>query len=460
MNPSVKYFSQEFEAHRDNIFDDFFNYLRFPSISTSSQHKQDILDCANFVQNYLQDMHFEVQRWETLGHPCIFAQNLNAGDNAPTLLIYLHYDVQPVDPLELWETPPFEPTLKNGKIYARGASDNKGQAFFTLSALKAIYKKHQKYPLNLKIIIEGEEEVGSSHLYPLLEEKKQYLNADYLAVVDVDIPSEDNPTANLGCRGIYTCELHLKGSASDLHSGLYGGVVYNPLRALSEIFAKMYDQDGRVTIPGFYDHLYELSEEEKKDFFLSFDQKAFEKEHQTLANGGEHAFSPLERMGLRPTFEINGIWGGYIHEGFKTVIPSLACAKVSMRLIPNQDPQKIADLFAAHIQSLVPPGLTLKIIPESLPARALWCDFNSEVVKAAQWAFEQVTQKPCKKYIGGGSLPIASALEKASGAQSILLGTALGTDKIHAPNEHFSVSCFKMGYLMITQFVERLSTSN
>lgn len=456
MNPSLNHYSQKYEENKKDILDDFFTYLRFKSISTQKEFHQEALSCAHWLSSYLEKLNLEVSFWETPTLPTLFAQNLDAGEDKPTVLIYLHYDVQPVDPLDLWESKPFEPTIRNGNIYARGACDNKGQAFYTITALKYILEKHKKYPVNLKIIVEGEEECGSFGLNSIIEEKSDELKADYLLIVDVDIPNEDSPTVNLGCRGICTSEVTLKGTNTDLHSGLYGGVVKNPLMTLCEMFSKFHDSKGKVKIPGFYDNVRKLSKAEKKDLYLELDEDEFKKTHGVNPTGGEKNYKPLERMGLRPTFEINGIWGGYTEPGFKTVIPSLAHAKVSMRLIPDQDPQYILEQFTTYIHSLVPEDLELTLKTDHKPAPAIWSDFNSKIVDASMWAFSEVFEKPCKKYMGGGSLPIANTLEKASQAQSIGLGVAISTDQIHAPNEHFSIERFKKGFLVITQLLEKL----
>ena len=456
MSHSLNYYQGQYAENEKEILDDFFTYLRFESISTQKEFHGEAIKCAHWLSSYLKKMDLDVSLWETPSLPTLFATNLKAGPDKPTILIYLHYDVQPVDPLDLWDTKPFEPTVLDDNVYARGACDNKGQAFYTLTALKYILQKHKKYPVNLKIIIEGEEECGSAGLNSIIKEKTEELKADYLLIVDVDIPNEDSPTVNLGCRGICTAELTLKGTHTDLHSGLYGGVVKNPLTALCEIFAKFHDNKGRVTIPGFYEGVRKLSSSEKNDLYLELDENEFKKTHGVLPTGGEKAFLPLERMGLRPTFEINGLWGGYMDPGFKTVIPSLAHAKVSMRLVPDQDPYYVLEQFTTYIHSLVPDDLELILKTDHEPAPAIWCDFDSKIVDASMWAFTEVFQKPCKKYIGGGSLPIASTLQKASKAQSLCLGLAISTDQIHAPNEHFSLERFKKGFLILTQLIEKL----
>lgn len=458
MNPLIDHYTKYFEQNKKKFLKDFFTYLSFESISTQKDHYKDSINCAKWLKDYLEKINLNVDLWETATLPTLFASNLKAGSDAPTVLIYLHYDVQPVDPIELWDSPPFKPEVRDGNIYARGACDNKGQAFYTLCALKAVLEKMGSYPVNLKLVIEGEEECGSAGFLSILEEKKSDLKADYLLIVDVDIPSMEHPTVNLGCRGICTTELTLKGSNTDLHSGLYGGVVTNPINALCEILAQFHDSKGRVQVPGFYDSVKKISNAEKKDLFLDLNEEDFHKTHGCLPNGGEKGYAPLERMGLRPTFDINGIWGGYMEPGFKTVIPSTAHAKVSMRLVPNQDPYHILESFTTYVHSLVPEGLTLTLSTEHEPAGALWCNFDSKIVQVSMEAMTEVFNIPCKKYIGGGSLPIALKLQQASEADAIGLGLSLSTDQIHAPNEHFSIDRFEKGFLLLSLLFEKLKT--
>ena len=459
MNPSLESYSESFDQNKDKHLESFFEYLRFKTISAQEKYAPEIKSCVSWLKSHLENIGLSIDIWDTKRHPCILAQNLNAGKDKPTVLIYLHYDVQPVDPLELWDTPPFEPTIVEDNIFARGACDNKGQAFYTLTALKALYEKEGAYPVNLKILFEGEEEVGSKSLQEYLKEKKEEVRADYVLIVDSDIPEENSPAVTVGIRGITTAEITLQGPNSDLHSGLYGGIVYNPIQGLCKILSQFHDSEGRVTIPEFYDQVQELSKEEKEDLYLDFDEKAFESELDTKPVGGEKGYSPLERSGLRPTFEINGIWGGYIEEGFKTVIPSKAHAKVSMRLVSDQDPEKVNQLFEKHLRALVPEGFKLTIETSHAPAPPFMADFHSKLMEAAQWAYSEVFEKPCKKFAGGGSLPVALELKKASGGEVVALGVALSSDKIHAPNEHFSISRLKKGYLVITQLIERLGNS-
>jgi acetylornithine deacetylase/succinyl-diaminopimelate desuccinylase-like protein len=453
----LKYFKDLIEEREGEILSDFFTFLRFQSISTLKEYLPEIQNCAHWVEAYLKTIGFKTEIWETSHHPVVYAENLKAGPTKPTLLFYQHYDVQPVDPLDLWDSPPFEPTQKGDTVFARGASDNKGQAFYVFTALKLLMEKEGEFPLNIKLVVEGEEETGSQGLIGILHSHKLKLKADYLTLIDVDIPNIDTPALNLATRGIITYTLEVTGSNTDLHSGIHGGLVYNPLRALSEAFAKMYDNKGEVTIPHFYEDLIELSEDQKKELYIDFDSEEYEREYQAKANGGEHRFSPLERTGQRPTFEINGIWGGYNGPGFKTVIPAKAFAKVSIRLAANQNADKIDRSFKKHIPTLFPPGIKLSIIPESNPAGPFFCPFNSKIVKAASKAYETVFNKPCKRIMGGGSLPIASLLREISESETLEFGLGLSSDKIHAPNEHFSISRIKKGALIVIEFIKNLA---
>jgi len=312
MKKLIDLLSQEKEAW----LADFYTFLRFASVSTDPEYKESLLECGRWVADFLKKIGFEVQLWETSGHPALFATNLQAGSGKPTLLIYHHYDVQPVDPIELWHTPPFEPTLKGNEIYARGAQDNKGQCFYTLMALKYWFQLHGKLPINIKLIIEGEEETGSQGLASILESKQQELKADYLAIVDLGIPASTQPTVSLGIRGIVTMDVIAEGPKTDLHSGLYGGVAPNPIHALTTLFAGIRDAKGRITIPGFYDAVELLSDEEKKQISLDFDEAEFNAFTGTVPSGGERDFKVLERSWLRPTFEINGIQGGLYRTRF------------------------------------------------------------------------------------------------------------------------------------------------
>lgn len=437
--------------------EDYFNFLKFKSISSEAEYKKDILDCVHWLKNYLDKIDLKTELWESAGHPVLFASYLKAGPEKPTLLIYNHYDVQPVDPLELWTSPPFEPTIKEGEVYARGAQDNKGQCFYVVQALKHLIEKNGTLPINIKLCIEGEEECGSANLPGVLKTHKEQLQADYLAIVDLGIPASDTPAITLGIRGLTTMDVEVEGSNIDLHSGSHGGIVYNPIHALVEILAKVRDPfTGRIFIPGFYDEAIALTEEEKQQINLKFDEKNYLKTFGASASGGEKEFPPLERNWLRPTLEINGIHGGYCGTGFKTVIPAKAHAKISCRLVPGQDPEKMAERVAEFIKRQAPEGITVRVTTHIGGGKAARSKVSSKIVQVFAQAFSDVFGKPCEYIYSGATIPIVNDLVQASGAEVVMLGLGLATDCIHAPNEHFGVDRLKKGASIIANAIERL----
>lgn len=436
------------------VLEEYFSFLRFKSVSTDPQYKQEVLACADWLSHYLQEMGFTVERWETSGHPTLFASHLKAGPNQPTLLLYNHYDVQPVDPIEEWLSPPFEPTVRNGEVFARGAQDNKGQCFYTLQGLK----KSSQLPINIKLCIEGEEECGSAGLSRLLQqpEKRQKLKADYLAIVDMGIPDMKTPAVTLGVRGIVTMELVVQGSKGDLHSGSHGGIVFNPVHALVQLLASVRNSEGKITIPGFYDDITPLNPEEKGAITFDFDQAQYEKMFEASPTGGEKEYSPLERAGLRPTFEINGIAGGYAGAGFKTVLPAKAIAKISCRLVPDQDPQKMATIVKKFLENAAPKGVQVSVKILEGKGKAIRANPSSKLVKAFSQAYQELFKKPCQCILDGGSIPIVTQLAEASGGEVILLGLGLPDDNIHAPNEHFGIDRIEMGTELLARTIELL----
>lgn len=444
-----------FETEKTKILEDYFSFLRFKSVSTEANYQQDILKCANWLEDFLKNCQFDVQRWETKGHPVIFGQHCHAGPEQPTLLIYNHYDVQPVDPLELWLSDPFEPEIKQDKVYARGAQDNKGQCLYTLWALRAILEKQQKLPINVKICIEGEEECGSYGLAEILKDKKDLLKADYLAIVDLGIQAPNQPSLSLGIRGIVSLDVILKDAKMDLHSGCHGGILYNPNHALVEMLATLRDAKGRIQVDGFYEDMEELSEDELRSIDFHFDAIAYEKRFGAKAIGGEKELKTLESNWLRPTLEINGIGGGYTGKGFKTVIPCQAIAKISCRLAKGQNPEKIANLVKKHLEKQVPNSMTLKVHIHK-GGRALQTSPKSPLIQAASLAYEKVFLKKCHFNLEGASIPIASALAHTSGAEVLLMGLGLEDDHIHAPNERFSIQRLKQGFAIVSSLLEGL----
>lgn len=447
-----KYFSE----HEKEIYDDYSTFLKFQSISTDKAYQKEVENCANWLKDKLTSIGLEAELWGTSGHPTIFAQNLSAGPTKPTLLIYNHYDVQPVDPLDLWNTPPFEPTMVDGNVYARGAQDNKGQCMYVFQALKALMHENGSFPINIKWIIEGEEECGSEGLAGILKSKKEQLAADYLAIADVGIAAIDKPSVTLGIRGIITMDVEVIGSNTDLHSGTHGGRAYNPLHALAEIVAKLRDSDGHITVPGFYDDVDELTDEERGQVDFTFDPQEYHNTFALKATGGEKHFAPLERSTVRPTLEVNGLSGGYSGAGFKTVIPAVAQAKISCRLVPRQDPKDIGKKVARFIESLSPEGVSVKVTLHEGGGGALRASPDSTIVKAFAEGYSAVFDKPCGFTYEGGSIPIVTELARACGGDVVLMGMALDSDQIHAPNEHFGWDRFQKGFLVFTQTISIL----
>jgi acetylornithine deacetylase/succinyl-diaminopimelate desuccinylase-like protein len=447
---------EHFKFEEKQALKDYFTFLGFQSISSEPSYKGHVEACAAWLMQYLQKMGFDTQLWPTSGHPVIFASNLKAGPEKPTLLIYNHYDVQPVDPLNEWLSPPFEPTVKEGQVYARGAQDNKGQCFYTLLALKALLGRDKELPVNIKLCIEGEEECGSQGLSKILSQKKKELKADYLAIVDVGLHEPTVPAVTLGVRGIVTMDVEVQGTNTDLHSGSHGGLAYNPIHALIEILAKTHNQEGQVAIPGFYDDVVTVSSKERSQLALEFDEKKYISIFGAPPTGGEKAYSPSERAWLRPTLEVNGIHGGYSGAGFKTVIPAKASAKVSCRLVPNQEPQKIAKLVAQFIESQAPKGIQVKVHIHPGGGKAVRANPQSEIVQAFAKAYSEVFQAPCEFIFEGGSIPVVTELAQASGSEVVLVGLGLADDKIHAPNEHFGLDRIEKGFLVIARTLELL----
>lgn len=447
-----------YSKQQQEALEDYLTFLRFQSVSTDPHYKGQVLACADWLSGYLKNLGFHVERWETSGHPTLFASHLEAGPDQPTLLLYNHYDVQPVDPLDEWVSPPFEPTIRDGQVYARGAEDNKGQCFYVLQALKLLLKRDQRFPINIKLCIEGEEECGSVGLSKLLQQRKrcEQLKADYLAIVDMGMHEAQSPAVTLGVRGLVAMEVHVQGSKGDLHSGSHGGIVFNPLHALVEMLARLRDSNGKITVPGFYDDIVPMNAEEKAAIDLEFDASRYEMMFGAQATGGEKGFPPFERAWLRPTIEINGIVGGYGGPGFKTVIPAKALAKVSCRLVPNQDPQKVGKLVARFLEESAPKGVKVSVNILEGRGRAIRANPSSPLVEAFAQAYEELFQKPCKRIQDGGSIPIVTNLAEACGGEVILMGFGLPDDQIHAPNEHFGIDRIEKGCLVIARTIELL----
>lgn len=448
---------QWIDTNRPVWMEEFMTFLRFPSISSEMQFNPAMKECADWLMRYLKNLDFKIELWPTKGHPVIYASNNEAGPDKPTLLIYNHYDVQPVDPLEQWQTPPFQPELRKGEIYARGAQDNKGQCFYTLQSLKMIRELTGSFPINIKLCIEGEEEIGSTGLAAILMQKKEALQADYLAIVDLGIQNAARPALTLGIRGIVTLDVEVQGSSTDLHSGSHGGIVPNPIHALVKLLASLRDDRGEITIAGFYDEVNTISLQERSAVSFDFDVDEYYQQTGAAPTGGEMSYAVLERAWLRPTLEINGICGGYTGTGFKTVIPAKAMAKISCRLVPDQQPAEIGKKIADYLNKNAPLGIEVKVDVHSGQGKAVRVSPHAKVVKAFSLAFEEVFKVKCTYIYEGASIPIAAELAAVSGGETILLGLGLTTDQIHAPNEHFGVDRLEKGILIMARALMLLS---
>ncbi len=454
---SVRTLLEAFDADHEGLQEEFFEFLRLQSVSSEPGYRAQVRACADWVSDFLEDAGLKVELWETSGYPVIFATWLEAGPDKPTVLIYNHYDVQPVDPIELWHSDPFEPTIRDGEVYARGAEDNKGQCFYVMSAIRELLRRDGKLPVNVKICIEGEEETGSTGLAGILEKHRSELAADYLFVVDLGIHAPESPALTLGVRGIATMSVEMVGSSSDLHSGTHGGIVYNPNRAMVELLAKLYDDEGRITVPGFYAEVANPTSDELAQLDFHFDEAEYEAMFGAKAVGGETQYSALQSAWIRPTLEINGIGGGYTGEGFKTVIPARTIAKLSVRLVPNQDPMKIAAAVEKFLKANTPAGMELRVEINPGVGKAVRSSPNSKAVVAAAAVYSAVFEKPCQFILSGGSIPIVPGLAEAADAEVVMMGYGLPDDNIHAPNEHFGMDRVRRGFATMGAILEQLA---
>jgi len=445
------------DKNRQRMLDELCDLLRIPSVSADPTFDGDVKRCAAAVASSLQQAGASnVEVMETPGHPIVFGQ-YHVSDEAPTVLVYGHYDVQPPDPIDLWDNPAFDPIIKTtpkhpeGAIFARGACDDKGQMFMHVKALESM-KSSGDVPCNIKFIIEGEEEVGSSHLDAFLEKHKDKLSADVVLVSDTGIISNDIPSITVGLRGLSYVEVEVTGPNRDLHSGLYGGAAPNPINVLCEMIASLKDEDQRIAVEGFYDDVLELTQDEREDMARApFNEAAHRESIGIGAHEGEHGYSPTERMSIRPTLDINGIWGGYMKEGAKTVIASKATAKVSMRLVPYQDHEKITKLFTKHFHKIAPPSVTVKVT-EMHGATPAVTPTDSPAYHAASLAMKHTFGKNPVPIRSGGSIPIVASSERILGLKTVLFGFGLDSDAIHSPNEHYGVFNFFKGIETIPHF--------
>ena len=433
--------------------------LRIPSVSTLPQHKDDVQRAAAFIANQMRAIGLEnVEVIPTQGHPLVYADWLHASGK-PTVLCYGHYDVQPPDPLDEWKSPPFEPTERNQNLYARGAVDDKGQMYMHLKAIEALIRSTGKLPLNVRLIVEGEEEVGGESIAKFVRDHSDRLKADFALVSDTEMFAPDLPTLCVGLRGMVYTELEIAGAMTDLHSGMYGGAAPNPFEALARIISKLKDENGKVLIPGFYDRVEKPSGDELKAWkSLPFDEEHYRKtEVGSKELTGEPGYSVLERTWARPTLEIHGMPGGFIGAGAKTVIPAKASAKISMRLVPDQQPDEIFKLYSTFVNSLKPKGVELKIKQYSV-ADPIVIGTDNRYVKASTEAMKEVFGKDTVYIRSGGSIPIVADFEKYLKIPSVMMGFGLPDDNLHAPNEKFHIPNFYRGIESIIRFFEKLGS--
>ena len=444
------------QTNQKRFIDELIELLKIPSISADSKYNKDVARAAEFIKTQLEKAGANnVEICPTKGHPIVYGEKI-IDPKLPTIIVYGHYDVQPVDPVNLWDSPPFEPVIKDNKIYARGACDDKGQVYMHIKAFEGMMKTNS-LPCNVRFMIEGEEEVGSVNLGTWVKENKQRLKGDVILISDTSIIANDVPSIEVGLRGLSYLEVEVTGPNRDLHSGVYGGAVANPIQILCEMIASLKDKNNHISIPGFYDDVIELSQEERIELNKTpFDLNEYKKDLGINEILGEAGYSTLERTGIRPTVELNGIWGGYTGEGSKTVLPSKANAKISMRLVPNQGTDKITELFTKHFNKIAPTYVKVKVTPHH-GGEPVVTPTNSIAYKAASKAMEKTFGKKPIPTRGGGSIPIVALFEKELGLKSVLMGFGLDSDSIHSPNEHYGIFNYMKGIETIPLFYKYYS---
>jgi len=422
--------------NKERILRELFDLIRIPSVSTLHDNKETMYKAAHYVkENLLFSGAVQAKVMDTKGWPVVYAEKM-LDPGLPTILVYGHYDVQPPEPLEEWISPPFEPKIREGKLFARGADDDKGQLFMQLKAFEFMVKEN-RLPCNVKFLVEGEEEMGSPSLKQFCVENQKMLSTDVILVSDTTMLSLDEPTITTGLRGLAYFELTIKGPTRDLHSGLYGGTVNNPVNVLSEVIAGMKDKNGRISIPGFYDDALEVDERERKLLnSVVFDEEVFAQSIDVPELFGEKQYTAIERLGIRPSLDVNGIWGGYTGQGVKTILPSKASAKISMRLVPKQTPDRIENLFRSYLEKVIPRNVTyqLNVLHGGNPCILPW---TSKEIQAAISAIKKTCGKTPLPVRSGGSIPVIADFEEVLGIKAVLLGFGLNTDAIHSPNENF-----------------------
>ncbi|MCA0388276.1 MAG: dipeptidase [Bacteroidetes bacterium] len=441
----------------DKFIAELGEFLKFESISTLPEKTEEMKKCAEFTAAKMLEAGLDkAVVLETGGHPVVYGERLRV-PGAPTVLIYGHYDVQPVDPVELWSSAPFDPVIKDGKIFARGATDDKGQLYMHIKAVQTILANSDELPLNVKFIIEGEEEIGSPSLEPFLKANKELLKCDVVLVSDTALYAPMLPTLTYGLRGLCYMEIEVTGPNRDLHSGTFGGAVANPINILSQMISKMHDENGKVAIPGFYDDVLDLTTHEREELAkLEFSEAEYKAHLDVNALWGEKGYTVIERTGARPTLDCNGIWGGFSGAGAKTVIPSKASAKISMRLVANQNPEKIAVCFTDYVKQITPESVKVKVSAVH-GAEACLVPIESPAISAAAKALSRAFGKETVYQREGGSIPVVAKFKKYLGADSVLMGLGLNTENLHSPDEHFDLNHFRLGIISSAYFMEEYS---
>ena len=447
------------EQNKERFLQELFDLLRIPSISADSAFAGDVRDCAESVATHLKNAGADnVSIEETAGHPIVYGEKI-VNPHWPTVLVYGHYDVQPSAPDELWTTPAFEPNVRDGKIYARGAADDKGQFFMHVKAFETMMNT-DSLCCNVKFMIEGEEEVGSGNLGPFCVNNREKLKADVILISDTSMVANDVPSIDVGLRGLSYVEVEVTGPNRDLHSGVYGGAVANPINALCTMIASMHDENRHITIPGFYADVLETSAEDRDAMSrIPFDIEEYKKDLEVNDVLGENGFSTIERTGIRPTLDVNGIWGGYTGEGSKTVLPSKAYAKISMRLVPNQSSEQITRLFKNHFESIAPPGIKVEVRPHH-GGEPVLTPTDSIAYKAAAAAMKDTFGKDPIPTRGGGSIPIVALFEHELKTKVVLMGFGLDSDALHSPNEHYGIFNYFKGIETIPRFFHHFAELN
>ena len=443
--------------NKESYINELKEFLKIPSISTNEENKGDMQRCAEFVAKKMKEAGLpKVEIFRTEGHPIVYGEWLGA-KGKPTVLVYGHYDVQPVDPIELWKSPPFEPVIRDGKIWARGATDDKGQLFVHIKSVEAYLKVLGELPLNVKFLIEGEEEIGSPSLGKFIEKNKNLLKCDTVVISDTSLFEPGVPTLTYGLRGLSYLEVEITGPDRDLHSGSYGGAVPNPVNILVDLIAKLHDKNNKITIPHFYDDVLKLTKVERENFKkLKLSDKKFAREAGVKELMGEKGYTTLERIWARPTLDVNGIWGGFTGKGAKTIIPSTASAKFSMRLVPNQEPKKIARLVQNYLVSIAPKSVKLKVM-NLHGGHPVITPLEHKATKTAAKAMEKAFGKKTVFIREGGSIPVIATFATVLKVPSVMMGLGLNSENLHSPNEHFDLKHFQLGILSSAYFMDEFS---